>query len=61
MLVAIAVEGNVEVVGDANRMMAIANGLAAAGIPRIVEMLESGEGDAIWNVSEGMCAVLGDG
>ena len=39
MLVAITVEG-VEVVTDPNRMMAIANRLAAAGVPHIVRMLE---------------------
>ena len=33
MLIAIAVENDVEIVGEPRRMMTIANGLAAAGIP----------------------------
>ena len=60
MLVAITVEGGVEVVGDANRMMTIANGLAAAGVPRIVEMLEGAEAEAIWNLSEAVYSVLSE-
>jgi len=43
MLIAIAVDGNVEVVENPRRMMAIANGLAAAGVPHIVRMLEEEE------------------
>jgi hypothetical protein len=54
MLVAIAVEGNVEIAGEPRRMMAIANGLAAAGIPHVVEMLRDGDQDAIWNLSEAL-------
>ena len=34
--------------------MAIGNGLAAAGIPRLVEMLQDGGQDAIWNLSEAL-------
>ena len=54
MLAAIAVEKSAEVVGDPSRMISIANGLAAAGVPHIVEMLTSGADDAIWNLSEGL-------
>ena len=56
MLVAIAVEDNVEVVGEPRRMMAIGNGLAAAGIPYLVEMLRDGDQEAIWNLSEALDA-----
>ena len=54
MLAAIAVDDSVEVVGDSNRMMAIANGLAAAGIPIIVGMLQEGDQESIWNLSEAL-------
>ena len=54
MLAAIGVDDSVEVVGDPNRMMAIANGLAAAGVPIIVEMLQEGDQEAIWNLSEAL-------
>ena len=58
MLIAIAIEGNVKVVGDPHRMMAIANGLAAAGVPHIVEMLREGNQDPIWNLSDSLDEVL---
>ena len=51
MLVAIAVEDNLEVILNPRRMMDIANGLAAAGVPHIVKMLSDGPEKAIWNLS----------
>lgn len=58
MLVAIAVEGNVEVVVDPNHMMRIANRLAAAGVPHIVRMLEDGSDEPIWNLSDALEQLL---
>ena len=58
MLAAIGVDDSVEVVGDPNRMMAIANGLAAAGVPIIVGMLQEGDQEAIWNLSEALAENL---
>lgn len=58
MLVAIAVDGNVEIVGEPRRMMAIANGLAAAGVPEVVGMLLDGDQVAIWNLSENLDGIL---
>ena len=52
MLVAIAVEGNLEVVLNPRKMMAIANGLAAAGVPHIVKMLNEGDQRPIRNLSD---------
>ena len=52
MLIAIAVEDNIEIVGQPRRMMAIANGLATVGIPEIVDMIRDGDQDPIWNLSE---------
>ena len=54
MLVAIAVEDDVAIVERPNRMMAIANGLAAAGVPHVVEMLQSGEQPPIWNLTDAL-------
>ena len=54
MLVAIATEGNVEIVGQPSRMMAIANGLAASGVPHIVDMLCESDQDPIWNLSQSL-------
>jgi hypothetical protein len=58
MLVAIAHENNVEIVGEPRRMIALANGLAAAGIPHVVDMLRDGDQDAIWNFSEALDGIL---
>lgn len=58
MLVAVAAEDSVEVVGEPRRMMAIANGLAAAGVPLVDEMLRDGDQDPIWNLSESLDALL---
>lgn len=58
MLIAIAVADNVEIVGEPRRMMAIANGLAAAGIPFVVDMLRDGDQDPIWNLSDGLDELL---
>ena len=58
MLVAIAVDENVEIVSEPRRMMAIANGLAAAGVPDIVEMLRDGNQTPIWNLSDSLDEIL---
>ena len=58
MLVAIAMEDDVAVVERPNRMMAIANGLAAAGVPHVVEMLQSGEQLPIWNLTDALETTL---
>ena len=39
-------------------MIAIANGLAATGIPHIVEMLRDGNQDPIWNLSDALDEIL---
>ena len=54
MLIAIKIDGNVEIVGQPRRMITIANGLAAAGVPYIVEMLREDGLDPIWNLSEAL-------
>ena len=61
MLIAIAQADNVEIVGEPRRMIAIANGLAAAGIPNIVDLLCDGDQDPIWNLSEGLEILLRQG
>ena len=58
MLLAIAAEGNVEIVENPNRMMAVANGLAAAGVPKVIDMLQDGDQEPIWNLSDALEQVL---
>ena len=52
MLIAVAVKGNLEVVLNPRQMMDIANGLAAAGVPHIMKMLNEGPRTPIWNLSD---------
>ena len=58
MLIAIAVEDNVEIVGEPNRIITIANGLAAAGVPEIVGLLQDGNQEPIWNLSDALQELL---
>ncbi len=58
MLIAIAVDRNLEVVQNPRRMMDIANGLAAAGVPHIVKMLNEGPESPIWNLSDAFGKLL---
>ena len=57
-LVAIAIEDNLEAVQAPRRMMDIANGLAAAGVPYIVDMLNEGNQGPIWNLSDALDKLL---
>lgn len=53
MLLAISHEGKVEVTGNPNKMMKIANAYALAGIPHLIKILEERKGDtAIDHLSE---------
>ena len=59
MLIAIAKSGDVNIVAEPTRMMRIAIGLAIAGIPKVVEMLE-GKSDPIWDLSDAIDEMLED-
>ena len=58
ILLALAIDKSIDVVDDTGKIMAIANGLAAAGEPLIVEMLGGGHDREIWNLSESLEALL---
>ena len=58
MLIAIESAGDVQVVSDPRRMMSIANGLAVAGLPKVVDMLAEGDAEPIWNLSDGIDSLL---
>lgn len=58
MLVAIGKSGDVQIVSEPRRMMALANGLAVAGLPRIIEMLKDGDAEPIWNLSDAVDMLL---
>lgn len=58
MLVAIAHSGSIEIVSEPRKMMTLANGLAIAGFPLVLDMLKEGTGDQIWNLSDAIVAEL---
>lgn len=60
MLVAIGKTGDVEITSEPRRMMAIINGLAVAGLPKVIDMLQDGESEPIWNLSDALDDVLRD-
>jgi hypothetical protein len=58
MLLAIAKEGEIGIISQPSKMMALVNGLAVAGLPSVIEMLKDGDDDAIWNLSENIEAAI---
>jgi hypothetical protein len=58
MLIAIGKSGDVQIVSEPRKMMAIAIGLAIAGMPKVIEMLKDGDADPIWNLSDCVEAIL---
>lgn len=58
MLVAIGTTGDVQIVCEPRKMMALANGLAVAGLPTVIDMLQDGDAEPIWNLSDGIEKVL---
>ena len=58
MLIAVAKTGDVEVVSKPRKMMAIANGLAVAGLPDVIEMIKGGDAEPIWNLSDAIDQML---
>ena len=58
MLIAISKSGDVQVVSEPRTMMALANGLAVAGLPKVIEMLKDGDAEPIWNLSDAIDRML---
>ena len=59
MLLAIAIEHDVTVVERPNRIIAMANGLAAVGVPKVIEMLQ-GDLAPIWNLTDALEGLLSE-
>lgn len=58
MLLAIAKSNDLQIVSEPRKMMGIANGLAVAGLPKVLDMIKEGDAEPIWNLSESMDALL---
>lgn len=58
MLLAIGKTGDVNVVADPRKIIKLANGLAAAGLPEVIKMLRDGDSEPIWNLSDAVESLL---
>lgn len=58
MLIAIEKAGDVQIVSEPRKMMSLANGLAVAGLPKVIEMLKDGGAEPIWNLSDAVDLLL---
>ena len=58
MLIAIEKTGSVEIVSEPRQVMSLANGLAVAGLSKVVEMLRDGEAEPIWNISDALDYII---
>lgn len=58
MLIAIGKTGDVNIVSKPGDIIKLANDLAVAGLPKVIEMLKDGEDVPIWNLSESIDEIL---
>ena len=58
MLVAIGQAGDIDIVSEPRKMMNLANGLAVAGLPKVIDMLKDGDSEPIWNISDAIHEIL---
>lgn len=52
MLTSVGITGEVEILTKPSEMMRLANSLALAGLPVVIEMLKDGPSEPIWNLSD---------
>lgn len=58
MLIAIGKEDEVDIVSEPRKIMRLADRLAVAGLPKVIEMLKDGEAAPIWNLSDAIDNLL---
>ncbi len=58
MMIAIDKTGDTQIVSEPRKMMALASGLAVAGLPKVIEMLKGGKDEPIWNLSDAVDTLL---
>ena len=57
-MIAIGKTGNIHIVSKPRKMIMLANNLAVAGLPRVIEMLKDGRAEPIWNLSSAVLGIL---
>jgi len=58
MLLAIGQTGDIDIVSEPRKMMSLANGLAVAGLPKVIDMLKDGDAEPVWNISDAIDGIL---
>ena len=58
MLIAISKTGNVQIVSEPREIITLVSGLAVAGLPKVLEMLQNGDAEPIWNLSDEIDGML---
>ena len=53
-LIAISASGDPDIISTPAECMRLINGLAAAGLPEVLQMLESGNSKPIWNLTDSL-------
>lgn len=61
LLIAIKKTGVVEIALEPRQIMNLANRLAVSGLPKVVEMLQEGDAEPIWNISDALDIILRKG
>lgn len=51
-------DGDVQIVSDSRKMVALANGLAVAGLPKVIEMRKDDDAKPIWDLSDAIDSLL---
>jgi hypothetical protein len=60
MLIAISETAQVDVVEQPRKMVVTENGVAVAGLPRVIDILNHGTEDPIWNLSDSLQSMQQD-
>ena len=58
MLIAIGQTEDIDIVSEPRKMMNLVNGLAVAGLPKVIDMLKDGDAEPIWNISDAIDTIL---
>ena len=60
MLLALRITGEIEIVTRPTEIVSIANGLAATGVPLVINLLQESNLDPIWNLTEALKKMLSE-
>jgi len=59
-LLAISLSGDPFIIASPNKAIELTNDMAAIGLPRVIEMIQSGQGKPLWNIAYHLQRMLQD-